>query len=337
MILKENKLISIILPVYNGEAFLGLAIESILEQSYSNFELIIVDDFSKDSSLDIANEFAKTDNRIFVYANKENKKLPATLNVGHFKAKGDYITWTSDDNILKTNFLESLVETSIFEKADIVYSNYDVIFEDGKLKRKHIVGSVEHLFFGNVIGASFLYKKKVFEVLEGYDENLYLLEDYDFWLRASLKFKFFYLNKNLYKYRLHNSSLTAQIQNNITSSNKHNEALMKMFQKISEQFHWKESTLEFLVTNYLKQNMDIFNVLKNRKSILEDLLKPNSKNLDYSFVVDGFEMQLRKQLMDNNCNFKSLIWVLKNERWLLFRSSFSRKTTLDYILRSLLR
>ena len=72
--------VSIILPVYNGEKYLALAIESILQQTYSNFELIIIDDCSTDKSNQIAKSYMKIDSRIKVYKNKKNKKLPKTLN-----------------------------------------------------------------------------------------------------------------------------------------------------------------------------------------------------------------------------------------------------------------
>ena len=103
---KAGYKVSIVLPVYNGETYLSLAVESILRQTYGNWELIIVDDCSADNSYGIAKSYAKKDPRITVYKNRENKKLPRSLNAGFCMATGDLFTWTSDDNILKPETIE---------------------------------------------------------------------------------------------------------------------------------------------------------------------------------------------------------------------------------------
>ena len=81
------KLISIVLPVYNGEAYLADSIESILRQTYENWELIIVNDCSTDHTLEIAESYQKRDPRIRVFSNERNLKLPHTLNAGYAEAR----------------------------------------------------------------------------------------------------------------------------------------------------------------------------------------------------------------------------------------------------------
>lgn len=83
------KKVSIVLPVYNGEVYLRQAIESVLAQTYENWELIIVDDCSTDGSPAIMDEYAGWDARIKVVHNKENQKLPESLNIGFRQAEGD--------------------------------------------------------------------------------------------------------------------------------------------------------------------------------------------------------------------------------------------------------
>ncbi|MFT5212615.1 MAG: glycosyltransferase involved in cell wall biosynthesis, partial [Patiriisocius sp.] len=95
----SNPFVSIILPVYNGEKYLSKSIESCLNQTYRNIELIIVNDCSTDKTLEIVDGYLKLDSRIKVLTNSANKRLPASLNIGHLQAQGDYITWTSDDNL----------------------------------------------------------------------------------------------------------------------------------------------------------------------------------------------------------------------------------------------
>ena len=330
----NNYLISIVLPCYNGENHLAAAIQSCLNQTHKNFELIIVNDCSSDNSLKIIAEYAKNDKRIVAINNDVNKKLPATLNIGHNQAKGNFITWTSDDNILKSCFLECLINSLLENQADIVYSNYDIITENGSLKRIHITGPTEHLLYGNKIGASFLYKKEVFEELNGYNESLFLLEDYDFWLRASIKFNFHHLDANLYQYRLHSDSLTSGIQHNKEKKSKHEKGVSEMFKKIADMFTWHTITLNLLTENFLGQPIDVSNYLKESSIIKKDLLKFNPKKFDKAKVVFGLQLLLRNQIMTNNCDFKTLFEVLRKESTLLFHPSFSKKTTVNYIIKS---
>lgn len=206
-----GKLVSIVLPTYNGEKYIKEAIESILAQSYSLFELVIVDDCSTDNTYSIVKKYIEKDQRIKLIHNSINKKLPASLNVGFAVAKGSYYTWTSDDNRYKKDAIEALVKT-IEEKphCDLVFSDYDIINEGGHKigERKRLNDNIVEILYGNIIGACFLYKKEVHEKLGGYSENRFLVEDYDFWLRAYQYFRFVHIDENLYEYRIHNTSLT---------------------------------------------------------------------------------------------------------------------------------
>ncbi len=225
--------VSIILPVYNGERYLREALHSITAQSMPDFECIIVNDCSTDGSLAIAEEFAKNDARFSIITNEKNSKLPFSLNVGHRAASSDLLTWTSDDNILLPNFLETHM-AHFTPDVDLTYAPYIFIDEHGKpqnfdgieipsylpLKKKNIDGEnlfiydtlpAEFLCNDNCIGASFMYRKEVFTKINGYDENKFLYEDYDFWIRAfqaGVRFK--RLDDIVYKYRSHPGALSAR-------------------------------------------------------------------------------------------------------------------------------
>lgn len=210
--MNNPSIISIVLPVWNGEKYLNSAIESILTQSYKNFELIIVNDCSTDGSLDIALKFSEKDARVRVISNPENLKLPRSLNAGFNLANGAYYTWTSDDNLLHPNFLEKMLETLDATRADIVYGDFNSINEHGDLIGVSRVGTAEELVIANSIGASFLYKKEVHTSLAGFDAESFLYEDYDFWVRAYLSgFTFRKSNEILYDYRRHGESLTSTL------------------------------------------------------------------------------------------------------------------------------
>lgn len=205
-----NPLVSIVLPVWNGENYLGEALGSILKQTYKNFELIIVDDCSTDGSLSIAKFFADRDKRIKIITNELNLKLPASLNKGFSIAVGEYFTWTSDDNILEPCFLQVLLRELLETGADLIYSDFNSIDEAGHLIGLSPVGDAERLVSQNTIGASFLYKREVHDLIGGYDVNKFLFEDYDFWVRAYLfGFKFNKTSSVLYNYRRHSGALTS--------------------------------------------------------------------------------------------------------------------------------
>lgn len=202
--------ISIVLPVWNGEKYLNLALGSIVGQTFRDFELIIVDDCSTDQSSTIADIFADSDARIRVLRNEDNLKLPASLNRGFEVAKGKYYTWTSDDNVLHPKFLEVMLAQLKKNEADIAYSDFNSIDDNGAFLNVSQVGESEKLVCYNTIGASFIYKKEVHQILGGYNLSCFLYEDYDFWVRAYLEgFRFVKLSDIVYDYRRHPLSLTS--------------------------------------------------------------------------------------------------------------------------------
>lgn len=203
-------LVSIVLPVWNGERYIVEAIESVLAQTERDFELIIVDDCSTDSSLQIAEMYATRDARIRVLRNETNLKLPASLNRGFEVARGTYFSWTSDDNLLHPGFLATQLEMLRQSRADLVYSDFNLIDNEGEFLRISRVGMPEDLVAFNTIGASFLYTRDVHRVLGGYDTGKFLYEDYDFWVRACLAgFRFVRSDEIVYDYRVHDASLTS--------------------------------------------------------------------------------------------------------------------------------
>lgn len=123
------KCVSIIVPVYNSEKFINRCVKSILNQTFKNFELLLIDDGSSDNSGVICDEYADKDNRIRVL-HKENTGVSDTRNVGLKEAKGDYILFVDSDDYIKSNMLEKLTERAIKYGSDIVMCNY-VIEKDG--------------------------------------------------------------------------------------------------------------------------------------------------------------------------------------------------------------
>ncbi|MDT8303006.1 MAG: glycosyltransferase [Sedimentisphaerales bacterium] len=204
--------ISIILPVYNGADYLEESVKSCCKQRFKDWELIIVDDASTDRTQDIIRKYVRLDNRITCVRHDHNKRLPAALNSGFAVAKGEYFTWTSHDNRFLPQALDKMLRFLEENKSfSIVYSDFKIIDATGKDVDQFNVSPPEDLTLKNVMGPCFLYKSIVHHELNGYDEARFLVEDYDFWLRASKKFKIAPpLKKLLYEYRAHGDSLTAR-------------------------------------------------------------------------------------------------------------------------------
>lgn len=244
-----NKLVSIILPTFNGGSFIKQSIDSCLNQTYSNIELIIINDCSTDSTERIIKEYS--DKRIRYYKNICNEKLPKSLNIGFKYAVGTYFTWTSDDNYFDATAIEKMVLAIESKQAALVCAPYYTIDNDSNVTGTRDVGSQKNILVDNVVKACFLYKRGVHEKLVGYDSELFLVEDYDFWIRATYEgFTFFQLDEKLYYYRFHESSLTAKRSNDISKALYHlllNHELKfknkRMFKELNAQFYLKLSKL----------------------------------------------------------------------------------------------
>lgn len=205
-----DPLVSIVLPTFNGSRYIDASIKSCLDQSYRTIELIIVDDCSTDSTPDIIRDRAAKDERIRIVTHETNKRLPGALNTGFSLARGEFLSWTSDDNLYRPQAIERML-TALHDHPDasVAYAGYDVIGDTGQVLNTEPAREPEGLALGNVVGACFLYRRDVQEVVGPYDATVFLAEDYDFWLRAAQRFRFVAINAELYAYRQHQKSLSA--------------------------------------------------------------------------------------------------------------------------------
>lgn len=205
-------IVTIVLPVFNGERYLEQSINSCIAQTFVDWELIVVDDASTDNTSNIIDRFVEVDGRIIKHRHNENKKLPGALNSGFSLSRGTYLTWTSDDNLYRPEALAEMVSfLEQHREFSVVYADYQVIDENGTSLNLFSVPPPEELVLCNAIGACFLYRRAVHELLNGYDESRFLVEDYDFWLRASQRFRIAPpLHMVLYDYRIHGKTLTAR-------------------------------------------------------------------------------------------------------------------------------
>lgn len=286
----RNK-ISVVLPVYNGEKYLRGAIESIINQTYVNWELIIVNDCSADNSLKIAQEYAQKDGRIKIISNKVNKKLPASLNVGFANATGDYYTWTSDDN-------EYYPEA--FEKMEMFLSrnlDYGYVYACANLEIKGEMTeyvwcceptSPTSILTFSTPGACFMYRADIAKEVGEYSENWFLNEDHEYWLRLFLKTKFGNISEILYLYRNRNGSLTNTRQKEIDTGK---IALLRKYRKIyKDRFYELKDSLrrEYLADSILSGEIslsEIRKINKRDKDFIYNMFKREYKVLKSSIYL----------------------------------------------------
>jgi glycosyltransferase involved in cell wall biosynthesis len=203
--------VSIVLPTRNGAAFLRESLDSCLAQTFDDWELLAVNDGSTDETAGILDAYAKRDSRVVVVTHAQSTGLPRALNAGFSRARGELLTWTSDDNRFRPHALERLVAAlRLHPRVDLVYTDYSVIDGSGLVVETRKALPPDTLAVANCIGASFMYRREVHEALEGFDTNRPLVEDYDFWLRAADRFCLLPLAEDLYLYRLHGASLSSR-------------------------------------------------------------------------------------------------------------------------------
>ncbi len=226
--MNTNIEVSIILPVYNGMPLLQKACESILNQSFKNFELIIVNDGSTDNSHDYI--ISIKDERI-VYIKQENKKLPGALNAGLKQCKGKYITWTSHDNFYNENAIQKMFDALENNKfADFVYSSHTIQYENNKTKliRAQVRRPIDFILSFPGI-CCFMWTKKISDKIGLFDEELFGIEDLDYHIRIlEINNNFLVIRDNLYTYTQNSKTLTYKLEKN----NKYYELEKKLAQKM---------------------------------------------------------------------------------------------------------
>ena len=202
-----QSLVSVLMPVYNGEKCLSEAIDSILNQSFSNFELIILNDGSNDNSLKIITEYQKSDSRISVI-NRENRGVVFTRNQLIDEARGEWIAWMDQDDVSHVDRLREQLFQLESNNADICGCHWFIMNEQGKLVDARLMPLNSYSFVIFTISAvpfahgSIMMRSKFIKAQSIKYGDYKYAEDCDFWSkmwRANAVFT--NVNKFLYSYR----------------------------------------------------------------------------------------------------------------------------------------
>lgn len=286
----NNPKISVLMPVFNAEKFLKEAIDSILNQTFADFEFIIINDGSTDNSEKIIMSY--DDNRIRYYKNKKNLGVARTLNKGLKLAKGKYIARMDADDISLPTRLEhqyNLLKND--KKLIIVFTSCSWIDEKGEIisRLKDKYTSPEAIYyqlqFRNCLAhTSAMFKKDIIcDEFGGYNEK-YQAEDNELWLRISSKYKIVKINKKLVKIRLSAFSKTGIKQEIIDQSSfliaRNN--LRKLTGKSVDY-----NTLKIIAgENFFKYTSeDIRNAMKVLEEINRKIISYHPSFLDHSQII----------------------------------------------------
>lgn len=260
------------MPAYNAERYIAEAIESILKQTFKNFEFIIIDDFSADNSWKIIQEYAKKDKRIIPLRNKKNLKLSKALNKGIAIAKGKYIARMDADDIS--------VEDRLQKQFDYMEKNSDVGVVGGTMEirsvNNKIIGKRRYNLTDDQIRKKIyryspfchplvMIRKSVLNQIGGYDEKWNPAEDYELYFRIGKCSKFANLDDVLLKYRMIPKSMT------MSSTNKMDLKTIEIRKKYSNKDPYKMSLFDRFYT--FLQHVAIYVVPAKCKPWLFHLLR----------------------------------------------------------------
>ncbi|MCO6148642.1 glycosyltransferase family 2 protein [Flavobacterium sp. NRK1] len=209
---------SVVIPLYNKENFVADTIQSVLNQTFDDFEVIIVNDVSTDRSLDVALTFS--DERIRIITHKKNSGLSASRNTGIKNATALYIAFLDADDLWKPQFLEKIYELTLnYPEAELFGTKYEEIYPGNTIIEHPInikTGIVDNFFKEELkqhiyCYSSFSAKKETFSKTGFFDEKISMGEDVDFNLRANLVCSLAYCNEAL-------ATITMHSENQITHS-----------------------------------------------------------------------------------------------------------------------
>lgn len=299
--MENHVVISVIVPVYNVEKYLSQCIESILNQTFNNWELILIDDGSTDNSGEICDEYATKDNRIRVI-HKENGGISSARNTGLNATKGDYIAFVDSDDYIAMDMFEKMLDIAIKTNADMVKCGFNE-FNINSVKRTVNFGKQEilendvngcsllHLYFQNVlyiVAWNAIYKRDL-AVKVRFPERLINEDNYSAGLYLYYAKKTVCMNEALYYYR--------DVSNGLSKVGKTKKPLDIVVVKAM--------LYEHLLNNGVKNN-DFFTKLEKQIArVIYNLIKQNGRNgvkiccMDktfYDFVITRLSWRRRLRL-----------------------------------------
>lgn len=337
---KHNPLVSVIIPVYNGENYVREAIDSVLSQTYKNIEIVVVNDGSTDNTDTILNSYGTK----IKYYKKENGGVGSALNLAIKKAKGEYISWLSHDDMYHPEKIREQIEY-LFNNSD---ANRTIIFSDFEIndyirKNKLFIksGNESHfnynnfdatllmLFTSQLHGCTLLIPRGAFYDVGFFDETKKTTQDYHLWFQLlNNGYKYLYLPKRLVIAKKH------ELQDTILKKDIHIEELVKLYKWALEYFsdslyRISPKTMSRINSKLKKYQLPELhhNVYDTNKQYLFKNLQINNTDI-VGNKFNGYDLhiQLRQKDIDSKClvwtkestdkNTHAIVGQLQNRTWL---------------------
>ncbi len=294
-------MISVIIPTYNRAVFLSKCLISILNQTYKDIEIIVLDDGSKDNTADVVTNFQ--DRRIIYINDGRINNIAKLRNKGIRMSKGDYIALCDDDDLWMENKIEIQLKYLLNEK--IVCSNGNVINEFDKVIYRAVnnfdndfyIGLSDLLIDDRVLTSSVLTTRRVLEECGLFDENLgNRSEDYALWLKIAQKHEIKYINKILISYRKHQNNLSLRSFSDTTELLFRNIDILSPFlqhgdSKIVLSANVGLATIYSKLTKLFYLNNDILNSFQYCKKLLAYYpLKKSIKYFKYVLIYNYIKL-----------------------------------------------
>lgn len=336
----ESPKVSIIMPSYNHEDYVGYAIESVLEQTYSNWELVIVDDGSKDNSINIIEKYAEKDQRIRLYK-QENKGVSATMNKAILLSTGEYICFLDSDDAYHPEKLEkqfAMVECGfnfITTKITTIDENGEVTLDSSiekwfnEFDHNQIFNDKIEINFlkkNYVCKASVMLKREFFDKYGLFDERLITAYDFHYWMKILKNVKITRCEEKLTYYRWHGDNET--IKNNSRMKLEISLIFAELRKKISKEGMLVNKTeYNKIIDCFLIEN-DVFDFSKTLESYVL-----NNKVEDIIGLINDkhFVSKFKKYIIRRNHKKQSFFAVVK--RYFLTGMSVVKKRGLISFLK----
>ena len=308
----EKEKVSVILPVYNSQKYIAKTIDSILNQNYNNYELIIIDDGSTDGSLDICSKYLEKNNNIKILEQK-NSGVSRARNKGIEKATGKYIMFIDSDDCYEPDCIKTMVNYMKNKKVDLVscsYSNFDLSNNKFLLQDTFVMNKFTEYF--EKLQKNYLFNQiwnKIYklDIIKSnkiiFDENISIAEDLKFNIEYLKKCdSFCYIKDILYNYRITTSGLGFKYR---TDSN---DIKIKLLKLLEDEYSKENAEKKYIFFIYLKQYIAYFsNIVDNRNKLLKKEKKLLIKNIMESKEYKEKINEIKKY---NNLKLKILVVIL---------------------------
>lgn len=276
--MKNNPLVSLLIPTYNQAKFLPRAIQSALDQNYPNLEIIVHDDASTDNTPQVLKQFS--DSRLQIIRTKDNHGMLGGWNYIVNKARGEYLKFLASDDLLDKSCVSKLVVAALANpRAALITCQRNLIDQEGNVvdilgfaKQDSVVAGLEHAHWiltdirANKIGepTAVLYPKKLLKKAGEYDPTFSQFGDFEYWIRLLAYGELVYLHQPLCSFRIHPASGTSQAQLD-------GRFITETFRLIDKYYNSPKYRKQYYLTKSDQENVikqKTLDILKNIKDLL---------------------------------------------------------------------